>query len=286
MRTDLHIHTTASDGRWTPERLIAGVLAEGIELFAVTDHDTVDNVLSTEALAREAGLAFLRGVEISTTATEHGNGLFHILGYGIDPTHPELLPRLDENRLKLEGTDDDDIRQLIKMGYPINWEEYEAYTYDRERGGFKSLNFMLDKGLCADVRAFFNDIRAKLNHRWPTFLTPAEAVALIRAAGGVPVLAHPGMSLEHTGGVHAETLAPFLEAGIAGIECYSQYHDAETTAACIAFCRQHGILITGGSDYHGGFVNRKLGHPVVDSSELVLGQLLELSRVHLETGGG
>lgn len=272
MRTDLHIHTTASDGSWTPERLIAGILEEDIRLFAVTDHDSVENVLPTEALAREFELAFLRGTEVSSTA--HG-GLFHILGYGIDPTHPALLAVLAENRAKLEGTDDDDIRQLIEMGYAIEWEEYESYEYDRTRGGFKSFNFLLDQGFCTDARDFFDNIRAMLHHRWPTFLHPAEASALIRAAGGEPVLAHPGASIKAESGVNAETLTPFLEMGIAGIECYSQYHDADTTVACLEFCRRHNLLITGGSDYHGAFVNRKLGYPIVDSKDLNLGRLVD-----------
>ncbi len=270
MRVDLHIHTTASDGCWTPEEVVAGVQAEGIGMFAVTDHDTVGNVLTTEALAQEAGLAFLRGVEISTTADGR---LFHILGYGIDPTDARLLAALKKNQDKLESTDDHDIRQLIALGYDIEYDDYLAYDYDRRRGGFKSLRFLIDRGICADVGDFFETIRAQLNHHWPNFIHPREAVRLIQAAGGAAVLAHPGASLEPVGGVRAETLAPFLAYGIEGVECHSQYHDGATTQRCVDWCREHDLLITGGSDYHGGFVHRALGKPEIALEDLHLGRL-------------
>jgi len=98
MRADLHIHTTASDGCWIPEQVIAGVLAEGIGLFALADHDSVGNVARAESLARQNGLAFLRGVEVSTTLD---GGMFHILGYGIDINHLDLLSALGNNTAKL-----------------------------------------------------------------------------------------------------------------------------------------------------------------------------------------
>lgn len=270
MRTDLHLHTTASDGCWGPEQIVAGVAAEGIRLFAVTDHDSVANVAPTQALLPGTGLAFLTGVEIS--ATDNGT-LLHILGYGIDVTYAPLLMQLAENTALLQATDDEDIRQLIARGYPVSWEDYATYTYDRARGGFKSLNFLLDRGICSSAEDFFERIRKKLEHRWPTFPPPAHIAALIRAAGGVPILAHPSASLKKRGGVTEATLAPLLEWGIDGVECYSQYHDAETTAFCLKWCRRHDLLITGGSDYHGDFMGRQLGVPLVYTTDLRLGAL-------------
>lgn len=270
MRVDLHIHTTASDGCWTPEEVIAGVLAEGIGLFSVTDHDSVANVASTAALIRNTGLAFLQGTEISTM---DDGVLFHILGYGIAPAHPGLSALLAENRAKLEATDDSDIQKLIALGYPMVYEDYLAYDYDLRRGGFKSLNYLVDQGFCTGPHDFFDNLRAKLDHQWPNFVHPTEAIAAIRAAGGAPVLAHPGSSLKHHGDVTEATLAPLLDYGIQGLESYSQYHDAETTAFCVDWCERHGLLITGGSDYHGGFVGRQLGEPPVDTADLRLGEL-------------
>jgi len=168
MRTDLHIHTTASDGRWSPERVVAEVQARDIGLFATADHDSVASVGQAEALAREAGLTFLRGVEVSTRRSH-----CH---------HPE---------------------------------------------GRR----------CA--------------HPGP-----------------------PGVSLRHTA-VTDERLRPFLDFGIAGLECYTYYHDEATTRFCLDWCTRHDLLITGGSDCHGGFVGRELGVPAVDTADLRLGELEE-----------
>ncbi|HEY88113.1 MAG TPA: PHP domain-containing protein [Thermoflexia bacterium] len=274
MRVDLHIHTTASDGRWTPEQVIAGVQAEGIGLFAISDHDSIANVAETERLARAAALRFLRAVEISTTV---GGNIFHILAYNIDLKAPALRSLLAENTAKMEATDDHDIRALIELGYPLDFEEYQHYTYERTRGGFKSLNYLLDKGLCASPQEFFEQLSPKFGRIWPDFLHPTETVAVIRAAGGVPILAHPGASFRNLGGVTEATLNSLLPYGIAGVECYSQYHDEETTQRCVAWCERHDWLITGGSDYHGGYVNRQLGVPVVDTSALSLGELFAAS---------
>ena len=270
VRSDLHIHTTASDGRWTPRQVVEGCLAEGIGLVAVADHDTLDSVLETEALALEAGLTFLRAVEVSTIA---GGVMYHVLGYGIDPHDPLLLGLTGENWAKLQVVDDQDVRDLISLGYDLNYEEYLAYTYDRTRGGFKSLNYCIDRGICTDAQDFFTRLRAKLNHHWPDFAHPRDAVRAIRGAGGVPILAHPGASLADHGGVTEATLAPLLDDGIAGLECYSQYHDVPTTTFCVDWCVANDLIITGGSDYHGGFVGRQLGVPVVDTGDLRLGPL-------------
>lgn len=274
MRVDLHIHTTASDGRWTPEQVIAGVQAEGIGLFAISDHDSIANVAETERLSRAAGLRFLRAVEISTTV---GGNIFHILAYNIELETPSLQDLLAENTAKMEATDDHDIHALIELGYPLDFEEYRHYEYDRTRGGFKSLNYLLDKGICNSPHEFFDQLSPKFGRIWPDFGSPLEAVAVIRAAGGVPILAHPGASFRKLGGVTEATLNSLLPYGIAGIECYSQYHDTAATQRCVAWCERHDWLITGGSDYHGGYVNRQLGVPVVDTSALRLGELFAAS---------
>ena len=275
VRADLHIHTTASDSRWTPEKVVAGCKAEGIGLLAVADHDSVDAVLATEKLALKAGLSFLRAVEISTVA---GDDMLHILGYGIDPTDAVLRGLLAENRAKFLRANEREIAGLIALGHDLDYEEFLAYDYDRTRGGFKSLNYCLDKGVCTSPNDFFTRLRRLLNHPWPDVVHPREAIRAIRGAGGIPVLAHPGVSLKNSGGVTEETLAPLLADGIGGLEAYSQYHDHVTTSFCIDWCESHSLVITGGSDYHGGFVGRQLGIPMVDTAQLQLGLLEALIR--------
>ena len=277
-RADLHIHTTASDGRWTPEQVVAGCLAEGIELLAVADHDAVDNVLATEAPALEAGLAFLRAAEIGALS---GGRLLHILGYGIDPTDPLLLGLLRENTALFEAADDATIRGLIALGYDLDYEAYLAYTYDRTRGGFKALNFCLDQGVAADAKDFMRNTRPQLNLGWPPLRPPRDVIDTIRRAGGYAILAHPGASLPidiEQLDAAADALADLVDDGLAGVECYSQYHDVATAAFCVDWCLERDLIITGGSDYHGGFVGRRLGVPIVDTGQLHLGPLEPLIR--------
>jgi len=269
MRTDLHIHTIASDGCWTPEQVLVEVQARGIGFFAVADHDSVASVGPTETLAREAGLAFLRGVEVNTRLDGH---IFHVLAYGFDLDDPAGLALLRENRALLDRHNDSVVHHLTTAGYAIDLDDYTAYENDRSRGGWKALNFLIDRGFCTDVHDCVRNLIAGLPAEIPSFPHPAEAIAVIQEAGGVPILAHPGGSLRHAG-VSDERLRPFLDFGIAGLECYSNYHDEATTCFCLEWCARHDRLITGGSDCHGGFAGRELGVPVVDTADLQLGEL-------------
>lgn len=269
MRTDLHIHTVASDGSWTPERVVLELQARAIGLFAVADHDSIASVPQAERLALEAGLAFLRGVEVSACLDGHP---FHVLAYGFDLDDPRLLALLLENQARQKEASTGTLRDLRAAGYAIDLHDYATYDYDRTRGGWKALNFLIDRGLCAGLDDYFRNLLAHVPARLPSFSRPAEAIAVIREAGGVPILAHPGISLDHVG-LTDEALRPFLDAGIAGLECYSHYHDAATTRLCLDWCSHHGLLVTGGSDCHGEFVEREPGIPVVDTADLRLGEL-------------
>jgi hypothetical protein len=133
---------------------------------------------------------------------------------------------------------------------------------------------LIDRGFCTDVHDYFHNLAPGLSVGRPVFPHPAEAIAFIRQANGVPILAHPGVSLRHAGVTEA-TLRPFLDFGVAGLECFSRYHDEATTRFCLDWCVRHDLLVTGGSDCHGGFLGRDLGVPLVDTADLRLGELEE-----------
>jgi hypothetical protein len=284
MRVDLHIHSTASDGCWPPQELVAQVKRAGMGLFAVADHDTVASVLPVERLVQDKSVrclplqqwtspGFVRAVEVSATL----DGLkIHLLGYGIDLDDPALLHMLDENWQKLKSVDDQSIHKLIAAGYDLTWEEYHAYQNDVTRGGWKALNFMIDKGFCQDVRDFFGRLFVgDMALSYPSFAPPDQAVRAIHQAGGLAIWAHPGDNAQ----AEWETLAEkLLDCGIDGLECYSPYHDGTATRRCLDLSWRHGLLVTAGSDCHGGFAGRALGVPEVDSSELNLGRLLDCVR--------
>ena len=272
MKVDLHIHTNASDGCWTPERLIKKVVEKGIGIFSVTDHDTIENISSAQKLAQDAGVIFIPGVEISATL----NGrLFHILGYGIEPANPGLQDILTHNTGLMNKNDDDSIRRLIERGYDIEYNQYLSYHNDTTRGGWKALNFLMDIGLCTGMDDFFRTLFGHEPAPYPIFPHPEEIIEAIVGAGGIPILAHPGGSVNKKSSIE-EVLAAFLELGIQGIESFHPEHDIKKTKICLDWSRRNKRQITGGSDCHGGFISsRQLGLPDIEVEQLKLKKLEE-----------
>ena len=155
VRADLHIHTTASDGTWTPAELIAEAQKQQLGLIAVTDHDSVANVAEAMTLAAAAGITVLPAAEICSTKEDLS---FHILGYSIDVHNKQLLELMQHNEALLEQKDVDSIHLLARDGWPVDEAEFARYTYDRRRGGWRALAYLIDKGLCTGVGDFFQRI--------------------------------------------------------------------------------------------------------------------------------
>jgi predicted metal-dependent phosphoesterase TrpH len=271
IRVDLHLHSTASDGRWTPEQLVAEVKQAGIDLFAVTDHDSLGSLRETAALVQGNGLRFLPGVELSATLDGQ---LYHLLGYAFDMADPALNAFVQANNARLAEGGDEAIRLLIEAGYPISLDQYATYTWDRRRGGWKALNYLIDNGFCRDVHSYFGELFGEsVPHPWPTFPSPEEVIAAVQGAGGVVVLAHPGAGFYHCRDLSC--LDALLDMGVEGLECYSSHHDETITERLLDYCRNREVLITGGSDCHGGFAGRALGVPRIYAGNLRLDDLEE-----------
>jgi predicted metal-dependent phosphoesterase TrpH len=271
LRVDLHLHTTASDGCWPPERLIAEVRQAGICLFAVTDHDSLGNLARTADLVQGSGLRFLPGVEISTRL----NGqVYHMLAYGVDPEDAELTALVQDNEARLVGASDAAVRLLASAGYPISLDDYEEYTWDRQRGGWKALNFLIDLGLCRDVHDYFGRLfTGELAHPEASFHPLEEVIPVAQRAGGTLVLAHPGAAFYN--GLDTARLDELVSMGLQGLECFATYHDEVATRRFLDYCHSRDLLVTGGSDSHGGFAGRILGLPPIYTSSLRLGGLAD-----------
>ncbi len=270
MRADLHIHTTASDGTWDPGQVVKAVCAAGIEIFAVTDHDSVANVAETKKLAADTGLGFITGVELNSTKDGHN---YHILGYGIDIENKRLRELCRHNQRLLELKDDDSVRNLIDRGWPLSMEEFKEYTYDPHRGGWKALAYLQDKGLCGDVNDFFRRIfTAENDLGFPDFPAISEVVQVIRQAGGIALCAH--LASDFHGAGMQEYLPRLVDEKLDGFECYHSGHRPEDSRLLAHFCHRHKLYISGGSDCHGNFVKtRHLGVPFIDTDMLCLPQL-------------
>lgn len=272
IRVDLHLHTIASDGRWTPEELMLRVQEAGIDLFAVTDHDSLGSLAHTAKQVSGNGHRFLPGVELSARL----NGqTYHLLAYGFDPLDRSLNEFVDANRARLSGASDQAIELLIGAGYPITLDDYAAYTWDRQRGGWKALNFLIDRGFCRGVHDYFGELFVgELEHPQADFPSPEEAIAVAQQAGGVVVLAHPGARFYN--GLDAGRMDELVDMGLEGLECYSFHHSQAATQGFLDYCHSRNLLITGGSDCHGGFAGRSLGVPPVYLDDLRLGELEDL----------
>ena len=260
MRYDLHIHTAASDGSDPPSRLAEKVREAGLELFSVTDHDTIDGALAMEALIPE-GVGYIRGVEFSCVSP---GGKCHILGYGFDPEHPAFLDAIREGadlrRDKLE-------RRIIHLQ-----EKFGITLTEEERSWLRSLQspgkphlgrLLLERGLAPDMNTAIRRYLSGVPGR--DRIDSGTAIGAIGAAGGIAVWAHPlGGEGERrlTEAEFEARLALLLPEGIQGLEChYSRYSSAESELL-LGHARARGLVITGGSDYHG-----------INKSGIELGQL-------------
>ena len=270
MKADLHVHTNASDGTWSPEAVLENISKANIKVFAVTDHDSIDNLEAVSTLAKDTGLKFIKGVEISST--EKGR-IFHILGYNIDPRNETLKKVLKHNSSNMAQRDEKSIVTLMNSGHPVSPDEFLSYENNPDRGGWKALNYVQDKGLCGHYKDFFklfeNPTRGM---NIDGCVTPEQAITAVKEAGGIPVLAHPGSAMY--GCSLEEAVSTVMDLGIEGFECFHPENSEETTDYCLEVCKREKLYITGGSDCHGSFVKERwLGKPDIDFEQLALWDL-------------
>lgn len=245
MPCDLHVHTSASDGTESPAEVVEKARRAGLTALAITDHDTVMGVAPALEAGREVGLAVLPGVELA--AEEEDGGEVHILGYLFDPHHPllqETLARLEKARLaRVERM----VEKIRALGIPLALERVLALAGGGTVGRPHVARALVEIGAVESVAEAF---ARYLERHGPAYvprlkMAPEEAVLLIRRAGGIAVLAHPGLSC-------GEELIPRLvSAGLQGLEVYHPEHTPQMVEHYRELCRRHGLLATGGSDYHG-----------------------------------
>lgn len=271
VRADLHIHTMASDGTSSADEVISEAAINGIKVISFTDHDSTANVLQGAELAGAAGIVFLNGIEVSTIYEQQ---YFHILGYGIDVDSKELKEFNKQTRECFESKDVKFIKNLIHEGYEIDFDEYVKYEHNPRRGGWKALGFLIDKGIVRDIEFFLQKYPPGGGIlTLPELHCPEAAINVIKAAGGMAVLAHPGrMNMSPLDDI----LKLVGEMGIDGIECFHPFNDEATRSICLNWCKENKLLITGGSDYHGTFSRlSKLGIPDIEIGRLNLDGLLD-----------
>ncbi len=252
---DLHTHTTASDGSLTPTELVEAARRAGLKAVAITDHDTVDGVAEALAAGQALGQAVVPGVEISLQGYEAQGmpGSMHLLGLFLDHADPGLAAGL----ARLQGARAERNPQIVakfnQLGIPLTLEEVEAFAGGELIGRPHFAQALIARKVVANRgEAFARYLAAGkpayvAKWRFP----PAEGIAMLQRAGAVTVLAHPGLFKLGLAGLEA-LLLRLMADGLDGVEAYYSEHDPAFTRAVLGLAARLGLVVSGGSDFHGG----------------------------------
>jgi len=247
---DLHSHSTVSDGLLSPADLVARAAENGVRGLALTDHDDVGGIAEASVAARRLGVTLIPGVEISVTWRNH---TIHVVGLGIDPAHALLLAGLEAVRSGRAERARRMAESLARAGIASSLEGALRHAGNpRLVSRTHFARFLVEQGHARDVKRVFNRFLAKgkpgyVSHRWAEL---DSAVAWIRAAGGIAVLAHPG---RYGIGKNAmgSLLGEFRDLGGSGIEVVTGNHTQAQFHEFAARAREFGLLVSAGSDFHG-----------------------------------
>jgi len=245
-RADFHVHTTASDGRLTPTEIVELAVKRGIEILAITDHDSTEGIVEALAAAeRHPGFTLVPGIEMSTDIP--GDEI-HVLGHFLDYKDDEFQRTLTMLRGARRDRGRKMVEKLHAQGIDIPWERVEELADGGAVGRPHVAQTLIEKGYVSTFQEAFDRY---IGRNGPAYvdrvkLTPVEAIEILVRAGALAVLAHPA-SLSNID----ELLERFKGAGMVGMEVYYQDYSRDTCARLAAAADRHGLLKLGGSDYHG-----------------------------------
>lgn len=267
MFADLHLHTYYSDGTYSPEELAGAARRQGLAAVALTDHDTAEGCARMEAACRQAQIQFIPGTEL--TAELEGYEL-HLLGYAFDPGHAAFRAELSRFQAVRQQRIHEMVARLNALDVPLRAEAVFALANCRSPGRPHVGRALVQAGLCASLDEAFDRFLKKHRPAWvPKFkISAGDAIKLIQSAGGVAVLAHPGLN-------RCDHLIPQLvKAGLDGLECFHTKHSTATSQYYLEVADAHGLLITGGSDCHG----LSKGKPLIGTVKLPIKHVEELQQ--------
>lgn len=250
MRIDLHAHSNVSDGTQAPAEVIASAAGAGLDVVALTDHDSTDGWAEASAAAREHGVALVPGMEISCR-TREGISV-HLLSYLHDPAHPGLLEEITKAK-DARFTRAERMVSLLAEDYPLTWDDVIHHVAPGATLGRPHIaDALVAAGVVEDRSEAFESILTSHSRYWVQHYAPdpAYAVELVRDAGGVPVFAHPVASSRGRI-VGDRTYGEMIDAGLAGLEIDHRDNPEEGRAFLRRLAARHGLLVTGSSDYHG-----------------------------------
>lgn len=257
MFADLHLHTRFSDGTYTPEQLVANAQRLGFSAVALTDHDTVEGCQPTARACDAAGLEFLSGTEL--TAEQDGHEI-HILGYCVDVGHERLLAEIGKFQQVRQNRIREMVDRLNRMDVPLEVDAVFELANCRSPGRPHVARALVKAGLVGDLDEAFDRFLKKNRPAWvPKFkMSAMYAIELIHSAGGVAVMAHPGLN-------RTDQVIPIMaDAGLDGLECFHTKHSPAMSEYYMEIADRYHLLVTGGSDCHG----MSKGKPVMGGIKL------------------
>ncbi len=256
-RIDLHLHSTCSDGTFSPEEVVRRAGAKGLSAISLTDHDSTEGVLPAQEEGRKVGVEVVPGVELS--AQGEGKDI-HVLGYFVACDHADLVDCLGVYREARKDRAERMVKKLNKMGIRVRFEQVLARAGDGAVGRPHLADVMVEEGVVFSTNEAFHKY---LGYSRPAYepkysLSPLEAIGVIHTAGGLACLAHPGL---YTGD---DLIAGLVADGLDGIEVRHTRHGPAEVARYTEIADRYGLLKTGGSDCHGD----GRGEPVIGTVEV------------------
>ncbi|SJZ45222.1 PHP domain-containing protein [Selenihalanaerobacter shriftii] len=241
---DLHLHTTASDGSYTPQELVIEAAKRGLKTIAVTDHDTVAGIVPAMEQAKELDLEVIPGIEFTTYVD---NQEVHILGYYIDHLDKTLSTKLAELKDARRTRGEKIVEKLNELGVKVQWQTVQEIAGAGAVGRPHIARALVEEGY---VKEFSKAFDKYIGDDGPAYvpktqLTPKEAIELIDEVGGIAVLAHPGLADNN------EIVNEVIESGIEGLEVYYSKHTSDMIRKYVKLAKRYELLLTGGSDCHG-----------------------------------
>ncbi|MFL6273730.1 MAG: PHP domain-containing protein [Blastocatellia bacterium] len=249
---DLHSHTVHSDGSATPDELLAEAHAAGAMAIAITDHDTVAGLGEGRAAAAALNIEFIDGIEISA---EYSPGTLHMLGYFINSESVSLNAALVELREARERRNPQIAERLQSLGYAITYEEVERLAGNDVVGRPHFARLLVERGYAVSIQDAFDRFLGKGAAAYveKARLSPAASIALIHEAGGVAVLAHPYQLKLASSDATEQFIGELTTLGLDGVEAIYSRHSEDERRLYAQMARRQGLLVTGGSDYHGSY---------------------------------
>lgn len=247
---DLHIHSTASDGTWTPREVVRFARDRGFSCIALADHDTVGGVAEALQAGDELGIEVIPAVELSTLYRE---AEVHILGYCIDYRSAELQAQLQVFADARRNRGRRMVEKLRDLGFDISWEEVKSIAGEGSVGRPHVARALLAKGYIGSIKeAFTPEFIGKGGRAYVERykMRPEEAIKVIKDAGGVAVVAHPGIYKDMSG-LERDDIDYLVQYGLQGMEVWHTEHSEDVSAYYEGMAREMGLLLTGGSDCHG-----------------------------------